>query len=671
MSYTNNIILTSNPLSFNIQDNVSLIANFKIKWQITLNYDSTFGSADYQWQGDDVTLTATLKNGAVFNGWYYNGTLLSSSNPYTFTPSQDMIIDVTMGYQYTYTLNYDSSLGSATITRDFTDLNLLTLSATLNSNAQFKGWYANSVEITPNLNDTYILGSSLIIEARFDEVFDITESVSGNGAISYTRGSDLNDVIFTVIPDTNYHFVKYEVNGVDYTTTPLSLHLTEDITIVAYIEEDDKYHITASTSFQYGSIYISDNDVYSGTVVTLWARPFPDYVFGHWEDGSYENPRTITVTENVTLVAIYQRLMDTNGIYQYRCYVKDQLDLEASPKSFMVVDTFTVKPDLMTNSTSTINVQEMSSNVNIGDVLVLYDPMGTPLYNGVIKAIDDNKITCSQMQSFYKGTWIYNVHPSSTLEEEIAYLLEQYAQGKIYGSTYTDDLVAQRLGGITIDYVGTTSANLPTDLDEDGNEQYTTKDMEQFIYELYESYGIIFNFEINPVGTNYVHIKVPDYESLKVGNNMFAIQDMSPMTTIEETNRLIVFAQDKTYRKTFVATKNGIVEEPTTTANRFDITNTKIVFSDDDLSDLVSANLPESMYNHKLDFNLIIKNFIYEFGDFKLGGGLDIYYNDEYFNSVLTGYEISKASNQNITSVHFVCGKVRTKLTNLLTLGKV
>lgn len=572
---------------------------------------------------------------------------------------------------YRITLTYDSSLGSASYTRDNVNGNKIYLSATPNPNAQFVGWYNNSLKLSDNVNYTYTLLSDSVIEARFEPIYTISESVDGNGAISFSRGIDQNDVTFNVIADPQHHFVKYTVNGRDYFSTPMILHLTENVVVVAYFEEDERLHISASANFPYGSIYISHNDDYSGYSSTLWARPFPDYVFVRWQDGSYENPREIIVTENVTLVAEYQRISDTNGIYQYRCFVKDQLDLEASPKAFMVVDTFTVKPDLMTNSTSTINVQELATNVNIGDVLVLYDPKGQFLYNGVIKSIDDLRITCSQMQSFYKGTWIYNVHPSASLEEELAYLLNQYAQGKMYGSTYTDSLVAQRLGGITIDYTASTSANLPTDLDQDGNEQFTTKDMEQFIYEMYENYGIIFDFEINLVGTNYVHIKVPDYETIKVGNNMFAIQDMSPMTTIEETNRLIIFAQDKTYRTTYVATKNGIVQEPSSTVNRFDVTNTKIVFSDDELSDLVSANLPSQQFNHRVTFTLIIKNFLYEFGDFNLGGTLDVYHNDDYFNTVLTGYEISKASNQNITSVNFTCGKVRIALTKRLSMGNI
>lgn len=520
---------------------------------------------------------------------------------------------------------------------------------------------ANVNDVNVVINDSYLYNWNRIVcnnNGSFDN-FVIKPMV---------RFANVEDNTFETYKESTLTFTT--IKSI-HTTTPLYLHLLADIVITAFFEEDDKYHITVSTTFENGSIYLSDNDVYAQTVVTLWARPFPDYVFVKWEDGSYENPRSIIVTQNVTMIAEYQRLSDTNGIYQYRCFVKDQLDLEASPKAFLVADTFTVKPDLMTNSTSTINVQEMPSNINIGDVIVLYDPKGQFLYNGVIKSIDDLRITCSQMQSFYKGLWIYNTHPSSSLEEEIAYLLGQYSQGKIYGSTYTDSLVAQRLGGITIDFVANTSANLPTDLDKDGNEQYSTKDMEQFIYELYENYGIVFNFEINLVGTNYVHIKVPNYETIKVGNNMFAIQNMLPMTTIEETNRLIIFSSQKVYRTTYVATKNGIVEQPTSTVNRFDITNTKVVFSDDDVSDLISANLPSSMFNHKIEYDLIIKNFIYEFGDFNLGGELDIYYGDDYYNSVLTGYEITKASNQNITRAHFVCGKVRTKLTKRLTLGNI
>ena len=423
------------------------------------------------------------------------------------------------------------------------------------------------------------------------------------------------------------------------------------------------------------SVYQSIDIGEEGDVVTLWARPFPDYNFVRWSDGNTENPRNIVIgNTDISLVAIYQRVSDTNGIYQYRCFVKDQLNLEDPPKAFMRVDTFSVRTDLITNATSSITVMEMPSNINEGDVLVLYDPKGQFLYHGVINSIEDLTIGCSQMQSFYKGNWIYSISPQDYLEHEIAVILQDYADGKMKGSTYVDPLIAQRLGGITIDYSGVTTVNLPSTYEENGDEeqdQFEVVEMEEFIYSLYEKYNIVFDFEINFSGTNYVHIKIPTYESLKVGDNMFAIQNMLPITEIEETNRLIIYDSSNAYRTTYVATSQGIVENPVSTANRFNITNTEIVFSDDPVEDLVASNLPQTMFNHKLEFDLIIKNFIYQFGDFNLGGELDVYHGEDYYRTVLTGYNIEKATNQNITQAHFVCGKVRTALTKLLTRGIV
>lgn len=602
INYEENIIFTSNPLQFVVGDNVELQANFKLRYQIAINYDSSLGSASYQWgQGNNVMLVA---------------------NP--------------------------------------------------NANAQFVGWYIGQTKISSDETFEYEVNEDTTFEARFERVWDITTNASGSGSIQYTRqDNDKNIVEFSVIPSANHHFVKYVVGDDEYTTTPLQLTLTSDISITAHFEEDDKFHITAKTDIPNNSVYISQNDVYSGTQITLYARPFPNYNFVKWSDGATENPRSLVVIENTTLIAEYSHEVETNGIYQYRCWVKDQMNMTLPPKAFMVVDTFTLKEDYLTNATSRISVLKIADNINNGDVIVVYNPKGEVIYNGVITSMSENTITTSQMQSFYKGLWIYNVSPKTTLEQELAYLLGQYAQGKIYKSTYTDGLVAQRLGGITIQSVNATQVHLPTDLDKDGNEQLTQYDMEKFIYKMYQDYGIVFEFEINFEGANYVNIKVPTYTSLKVGNNHYAIQNLSPITTIEETNRLIIYSKAKAYRTTYVATKQGIVEQPSTTANRFDITNTKVVFSDDDVSDLVASNLPNTMYNHKITFTLFIKNAIYQYKEFILGMPLDIWYGSDFFSSVLTGRTLSKASNQNVASVDYTCGLVRQALTKKITLGTI
>lgn len=670
-----------------------------------------YGGGGGSWSGNKNS------NGAGGGGsGYIGGVPPIEYNGTTYTPSMTNGSNSGSGYaiitlidylppEYEITLDYDARLGSASYTVDSytADQIDLNLSATANPNAFFVGWYINSQLISSDAEYTYTATSDVTIEARFGRTYNLNTSVVGQGSIDYYRyGIGNNDVTITVIPNANWHFLKYEIIGLSVTeanlitenddyivtqnddiitvlaptsqevyTTPLNITLPRDVSVIAYFEEDEKYHITIDTNFEYGSVYISDNDVYAGTVVTLWARPFPDYYFVKWSDNDTSNPRQITVNSNITLVAEYQRVLESNGIYQYRCFVKDQMNMTDPPKAFMMVDTFDVNTDLLTNATSSITVISIPSNIDEGDVLVLYDPKGQFLYNGVITSIEDLTINCSQMQSFYRGTWIYNVNPQDYLEHEIAVLLQSYAQGRLYNSSYVDPQVAQRLGGITIDYVGSIVAKLPTEVDDEGNEEMNTYDMEEWIYELYQKYSIIFDFEINFSGANYVHIKVPTYSTVAVGNNMYAISDMSPITEIEETNKLVIFANDKTYRTTYIATKTGIVEAPSTTAQRFNITNTEVVFSDDDLSDLVANNLPNTMYNHKLTFTLIIKNFIYEFGEFNLGGALDVYYDDDYYNSVLTGYQIVKENNRNITEAYFTCGKVRVALTKMLTLGKI
>lgn len=723
----------------------------------------------------------------------------------------------------------------------------------------------------------------------------------GHGTVTYTTSGD--EVTFTASANIHHHFVKYVVspkstflisdtNEYTLANTDLEKVISADesfesleaeftfepdqaVYITAYFEEDPKIHLNAVSDTPHTTIYVSVNDQYDPFTTVLWARPFPGYSFYMWSDGSYENPRSLYVDRNNTIVALFKTAPNTDGIYEYRCFVKDQSNLTDLPKAFLKAYKFETNVDLMTRANSTVYVYDPPDTIENGDILVLYDPKGTTIYSGVIKSIEteneleyahhnfiEKKITCSQMQSFYKGQWVYEkgeappstfdngwyfekyaklettypynndvdaLTPASTstyndnaigismnigdnytarcttyvwcskptiinatvitrdngsvyindtllgevdadtetmvefpcvkgmnklvvlyteatgtdgwdvylnylsfpaynatktyavgdyvgyseaiyqcktaittpekwdanhwnkittklrltllgsvlglnstkatdlyLEKCIKNIVDYYSSGYIVGSDFVDQQIANRLSGITTQYVGSTLVSLPT---------YSvgeTMDFEEFIYYLYEHYGIIFEFEINVSGPNYVTIRIPDYSPVNVGDNIYAIANMNPVTTIEETNRLIIFAgDDVTYRATWVATETGVYEATSEEATRMKTTNTEIVFSDDPISDIVASYLPTQMYNHHLSFTLILKNFVYDFDQFKLGGPLNIYTVNDYYDSVLTGYSISKDANTNISAVDFVCGKVRQKLTQLLTLKKI
>ena len=346
----------------------------------------------------------------------------------------------------------------------------------------------------------------------------------------------------------------------------------------------------------------------------------------------------------------------------YRAYIKDQMNLTAKPKAHLIVKSFNVKNDLLASANSTIDLKDTPDNISSGDVLVLYTSKGKTLYQGVVTKVSDKQISCSQMQSFYKGAWIYDTDTQTYLEAEIRSLIQDYADGKIKGSSYVDNLVAQRLGGITIYSVDVTTGSLPDD------EKMT--DFESFLYDLYRDYDIIPEFAINFNGTNSLTIKKSNYTAIKIGNNNNSIVNLSPVRTVEETNRLIVFDSEGTYRSTFVATANGVVEEPVSLDGRFYNVNTKIVNSDDDLTTLVKANLPEKMFNHKITFDLKLNGSIYDWDDFKLGMPLSIWKDGDYFDSVLTGWQMSGEENKELNLVSLTCGKCRTSLTSKLAMAR-
>ena len=694
-SYSNTNI-TSNPYYFTPTADTTIITEFELKNSIHIQYNKSLGSVKYSYDPstNQLTLTALPYGNAVFVWWQQQAEILGSDQTITITHSESNYYQYRALFNqfYSVELEYDDTMGTASYSFSTDTAGLVNLSASLNStDAQFLGWYIGNTKVSNSLNTSYTVSDrKTTFEARFEKIYTVTATSAGNGEIDFSRDTaDKNLITFSVVPDEHYHFSKYILNSTDeVTSTPYSIRITADIEASAYFEHDPRYYIDVQPSIKNASIYRTTSEVWPGESVTIFARPFPDYVFTQWSDNNTSNPRTIANIQNdIVLEAQYTRISDTNGVYQYRCYVKDQLYLTDPPKAFMIAENFSISEDKLTNATSQITVLNLNDNINNGDILVLYDPMGTTIYQGVITSIETETyeytivnedfkkatINCSQMQSFFKGTWIYNIHASDYLETEIAYLVGEYAQGKLYGSTYTDPLVAQRLGGFTIESVGSTQANLPSDTDSDGTENYTEYDMEEWIYSLYQKYEIDFQFEVNFSGKNFLRIKVPTYESLKVGNNIYAITDMKPIEEIEETNKLVIFNQDKTYKTTYIATKTETLENPTSTANRFNITNTKIVYmnDEDNISDIVANNLPSTMYNHKLTFTLILKNFIYKFTDFHLAMPLEVWHNNDYYSTVLTGWAINKNTNENITQIELVCGLVRKKLTQLLTLKKV
>lgn len=354
----------------------------------------------------------------------------------------------------------------------------------------------------------------------------------------------------------------------------------------------------------------------------------------------------------------------------YFGYIKDCNDIANKPKAFVRVSTngtSTIKEDLLASAKSSFSVLEIPSNINNGDIFSVYDNKGVLWYTGKITSYGNNNITCTQIQSILSGLWLCSNPSGTTIETQLKQIVDGLLSGKI--GDLTDNLIKNKYKDFTCEVGSATSVTLPT------FEKNKTQEFESFIYQMYEEYGILFDISIPYEGHCKIKIFKPNYSNQQIADNVHAITQVSPTLELEQYNKLVIFSKGtdetpSTYRATYVVSDELIprivhldVEEPLV---RFVETNTKIVFSDDELDTIVASNLNANMYNHKLDFEMLINNKLYDWKQLKLGQELEIWNGTKYYKTVLTGYELQLPSQSEPNSVKMICGKVRIALTDKL-----
>ena len=90
-------VSTANPYTFTVNDNITLVANFKeaAAKTYTITTSATNGTVEGAAtvvEGESVTLTATANPGYKFVNWTVGGVEVSTDNPYTFVPTEDATV---------------------------------------------------------------------------------------------------------------------------------------------------------------------------------------------------------------------------------------------------------------------------------------------------------------------------------------------------------------------------------------------------------------------------------------------------------------------------------------------------------------------------------------------------------------------------------------------------
>ena len=237
--------------------------------------------------------------------------------------------------QEVYPASVATTVGVDVLTEEAvrTALDTLTLTAVDtkgNTKHTFENVAADWVIDLENKKATYTVANSLLPMGYFFaeptatitvdlaiNQYTLTVGDSENGSVKVAvNGKDTTATTFdygteislTATPAEHYHFVQWS-NGA--TAATYTFTLTSDTTLTAIFEGDPRTITVAADENGSVKVAVNGKDTTAttfdyGTEITLTATANVGYSFEKWSDDNTDNPRKITLTENIVITAIFK-----------------------------------------------------------------------------------------------------------------------------------------------------------------------------------------------------------------------------------------------------------------------------------------------------------------------------------------------------------------------------
>lgn len=262
--------------------------------------------------GDTVTLTATPNYGYHFSHWissigyHFDNPLSVVANYVSFPYSDDQYSQYNEVFDpnpYTISLGVDSYFhGSVSGAGTFDYLDTLTVTATANYGYHFTQWDDGNTD-NPR---TITLTQDTSFTALFAKNTYVVTVLSNDSTIGQVAGSTACEYLDTVSVSAvaimpHYHFVRWSDGGTDPVRNVV---VTCDSVLTAIFAIDSHFVSVTANNGQYGSTIGSGVYPY-GSTATIEAVAVPGYHFVEWNNGSRENPDTVTVWSDTAFVATF------------------------------------------------------------------------------------------------------------------------------------------------------------------------------------------------------------------------------------------------------------------------------------------------------------------------------------------------------------------------------
>ncbi|MBP5649635.1 MAG: leucine-rich repeat protein [Bacteroidales bacterium] len=303
-----------NPRQVVATGDLSFTAQFDYnQYNITLDVDTIIhgtvdGAGDYNYLSQR-TIAANAEYGYHFTQWHDGNT----DNPRTITLTQDTSFTAIFaknlysvaGVSEEYSSPRGVILGSDTV--EYLDNVILT--ATANYGYHFSQWNDGNIDNPREIVAT----EDLLFTALFDyNQYSITLNVDTiihgvvDGAGDYNY---LSQRMITADAEYGYHFTQWNDGNTD---NPRTITLTQDTAFTAYFAKNLYTLTVSSNDNSIGSVTGSGTYEYLDEVPVIATTIVPHYHFVAWSDGETDTMRTIIITENLSLAAIFA--IDTHHV---------------------------------------------------------------------------------------------------------------------------------------------------------------------------------------------------------------------------------------------------------------------------------------------------------------------------------------------------------------------
>lgn len=309
---------------------------------------------------------------------------------------------------------------------------------------------------------------------------------------------------------------------------------------------------------------------------------------------------------------------------------------------------FEVSPDYLTNEQSQFNLAN-KIDAQPNEFIVAKENGGTiPAYFGVVNSIDNGAIVTNGIMQLlnYQGIFERSLSGQS---------IEAFIKQMITDHFLSDNTKNAPL--LTIDVRTNTSFYLMLNTQV---EKYTEYNLTDLLIRAFQKYGVVWHFddlEINQTtGVYTIHTSIAAY------SNIIAIKDNSysfinwdvyerPIGPSLE-NKALVFnttggQPPSTAVVYYLRGDNKLTQDPND--NVYHPTKDKVVLYDGTNEtatpqELASSALLGNTYSHEINFDLKSDSQLIKFEDLNIGQKFNIIYKDSLYQSILTGYKRTSAS---------------------------